>query len=107
MPRTPTPTRKPVKPRYSLSDLRTLSDQLRDDVSRATSFLSRSRVKGYTRSIRTLPPDRLRFSSSLLKSYRSLRSAHSLSFRPTTCPTTYDRRILIDMRRLAADILSR
>ncbi|MFN7302789.1 MAG: hypothetical protein ACK5U7_15055 [Bacteroidota bacterium] len=54
-----------------------------------------------------MPPDRLRFSSSLLKSYRSLRSAHSLSFRPTTCPTTYDRRILIDMRRLAADILSR
>ena len=105
MPRTP--TRKPVKPRYSLSDLRTLSDQLRDDISRATSFLSRSRVKGYTRSTRTLPPDHLRFSSSLLKSYRSLRSSHALSFHPTTCPTTYDRRILTDMRRLAADILSR
>lgn len=102
-----TRTRRPKQPALTLENLRAIANLLQSDIRRNTSHVRDVTVGKHTRSLRTRPPANMRFSSALLKSYRSLRSAHSLSTCDDVVTTPSDRRMATDLLRLISDILSR
>ncbi len=102
-----TRTRRPKQPALTLETLRAIATQLKSDIRRSTSPVRSVTVAEHTRSLRTRPARGVQFTSALLKSYRALRSAHSLSTCDDVVTTPSDRRMATDLLRLISDILSR